>query len=568
MNKAISSLVLGAGILLAGCGGSGDDSSSSGNSGPTTVTITAIDGYLGSAEVYSDENLNSVADSDEYLGDTAENGQLSVPVDVLNYPIIVKVVAGKTTDSDIAGVLTENRQIIAAAGGKYITPFTTLAALQQVSLAELAEELGLELDAINGDFIAGHHGHIHAIARAVMALFQAELANTVLDIAALMQKANSLALYVTNNPKDDWSDVNLVISDNGVVSEAGDENVPSTQFDYTKASFIWETKDFSEHTYDDGETFHPCDMQWLNDETILVGNCFGNYFLTLSGSDGSIINSLDLTGSDAWGSYKRWFVHGDVLHIINYYDSSDQTFYNSELKPITAEQANLSIKTAISPDGRDFLDLTEDGAMTTLMDKASVGTNTVETTWIGDGVTYRYYDWPTGVVSEIGSDGIVKEKQLAIPVDIIAAVADIHNNSEFGDESPMYKLNFTLNGTDVKYLTDDTFLVTHTSYQSETLEYYHYFYINGKVVYLGLFESSSWYTGADNSTVSAYSSMRMGFDNTDPHIFRQYRISDGELIGNHEFSYDLMNGILYGQVHTAKGIVSNSDSYSSVSLLR
>lgn len=570
MKKAIFSIMLLGGMLLTGCGGGGGDSSSNSNLDPSTVTITAIDGYLGSAEVFSDKNLNWIADSDEYLGDTAEDGQISVPIAALDYPIIVKVVAGKTTDSDVAGKLTANKQLIAANGVKYVTPFTTLAALQQIDLTQLAEELGLEIDEISGDFISGNHKEAHVIARSVMALFEAELVNTALDIAALMQKANSFSSYVALNPKDDWSDEILVISDNGVVSESGEENV-LTQFNYSKASFIWETKDFSEYTYGDGEVFHPCYVRLLNEEVIVVGNCFGNYFLTLSVADGSILNSLDLSEGDVWSNGKEWFAHGDIIHVTN---GGASLFYDNELKPLTSEQVNLSVKTAISPNGYEYLDYTDDGAMTALVDKANNYTQTVKNTWLADDVTYRVYDSETGVLSEIGSDGIVKETPLATQTEIVAAVMAVHNSSEFGEESPMLEEHFTgeaYSGSEVTYLTDKTFLVRHDSNQAKpgyVTNDYHFFYIEGKVVYLGQFNQTDWYKGLDNSTVTAYSSIRMGINNTDPHIFRQYRISDGELIGNHEVSYDQMNGVLYGQVHTAQGIISISDSYSSVSLFQ
>lgn len=443
-----------------------------------------------------------------------------------------------------------------------------------MDLTQLAEELGLQFDEISSDFISDNHKEAHVIARSVMALLDAELVNTALDITALMQKTNSFSSYVALNPKEDWSDVILVINDNGVVSESGEEIVP-TQFNYSKASFIWETKDFSEYTYSDGQVFHPCYTRLLNEEVIIAGNCRGNYFLTLSVSDGSILNSLDLTEGDFGSNGKIWFVHGDILHIV---DDGVSLFYDNELKPLTSEQVNLSVKTAISPIFHaygNYLDYTDDGAMTALVEKAKKNhSQTVNNTWLADDVTYRIYDSQTGVLSEIGSDGIVKEIPLATQTEIVAAVMAVHNSSEFGEETPMLEEHFTheaSGASEVTYLTDKTFLVRHDSNQAKpgyVTNDYHFFYIEGKVVYLGQFNHSNWYKGLDNSTVTAYSSMRMSRNNTEPHIFRQYRIGDGELIGNHEVSYKQMNAVLYGQVHTAQGIISTSDSYSSVSLFR
>ncbi|MCW8329483.1 hypothetical protein MD588_11775 [Photobacterium sp. SDRW27] len=150
---------LAAAITLSGCGGSdntgsGSDNNGSGNNNLQTNTIKVIDGYLSQAEVCVDRNENSVCDASELL-DTVTNtsGEITISDADTKFPLIARAIAGKTTDSDKAGTLGNSYELIAKAGSKVVTPFTTMASVQDMTLDELAAELNLPSEVISGDYV-------------------------------------------------------------------------------------------------------------------------------------------------------------------------------------------------------------------------------------------------------------------------------------------------------------------------------------------------------------------------------------------------------------------------------
>ncbi|MEZ8094849.1 hypothetical protein ACED51_12185 [Photobacterium swingsii] len=136
-------------LSLTGCGSDSDTNTTTGN------TIKVIDGYLSQAEVCIDQNKNSVCDTGELLPTlTNAKGEITIPSDKAGYPIIARAVAGKTSDSDKLGTLGSSYELIAAAGSTVVTPFTTLAVVQEKTLDEIANELNLPADVISGDYVA------------------------------------------------------------------------------------------------------------------------------------------------------------------------------------------------------------------------------------------------------------------------------------------------------------------------------------------------------------------------------------------------------------------------------
>ncbi|MEZ9254095.1 hypothetical protein AB4139_12365 [Vibrio cyclitrophicus] len=134
----------------SGSAGTGDSSSASG-----AYTLQAIDGYLVNAEVYADIDQNgTLSDSDKMLGTTGENGTFTVESDYKDYPIIVKAIAGQTFDTDTAGTLTSNVELIAEKGSAVVTPFSTYAVKTGKTLDEVAAELQMDVSMISSDYIA------------------------------------------------------------------------------------------------------------------------------------------------------------------------------------------------------------------------------------------------------------------------------------------------------------------------------------------------------------------------------------------------------------------------------
>ena len=119
--KAVSTLSITIALILAGCGGNDSDgTSSSDGTSDAGKSITAIDGYLSAADVYVDRNENTVADTDEYLGLTDDSGVFVIPESDSEYDVIIKAIAGQTSDSDKAGKLTASFDFIAPSSASYI----------------------------------------------------------------------------------------------------------------------------------------------------------------------------------------------------------------------------------------------------------------------------------------------------------------------------------------------------------------------------------------------------------------------------------------------------------------
>ncbi|WP_261383104.1 hypothetical protein [Vibrio kanaloae] len=151
-------------LALAGCNSNSSSTSTSdsgttgtGDSGSTggAYTLQAIDGYLVNAEVYADIDQNgTLSDSDKMLGTTGENGTFTVESDYKDYPIIIKAIAGQTFDTDKAGTLTSNVELIAEKGSSVVTPFSTYAVKTGKTLDEVAAELQMDVSMISSDYIA------------------------------------------------------------------------------------------------------------------------------------------------------------------------------------------------------------------------------------------------------------------------------------------------------------------------------------------------------------------------------------------------------------------------------
>ncbi|MCW1891002.1 hypothetical protein OK016_24690 [Vibrio chagasii] len=67
------------------------------------------------------------ADKDEYIGLTGNAGEILIKKSDSEYDIIIRVIAGQTTDSDIRTTVNYSKEMISDRGQRTITPFSTLA---------------------------------------------------------------------------------------------------------------------------------------------------------------------------------------------------------------------------------------------------------------------------------------------------------------------------------------------------------------------------------------------------------------------------------------------------------
>lgn len=122
-----------------------------------TKKITVIDGYLENADVYIDRNGDQIADPAEKLAKKTNNkGQINISIADAKFDLIAQINGSATKDSDSKGHGTTGRsyQMIAKAGLNYITPFTTIAKVQNKTLATVAADLNISENVISGDYVA------------------------------------------------------------------------------------------------------------------------------------------------------------------------------------------------------------------------------------------------------------------------------------------------------------------------------------------------------------------------------------------------------------------------------
>lgn len=190
-------------LALIGCGGSDNDNNTNsqidnGNGGSVdndakvgTKTITAIDGYLINAVICNDTNNNLVCEDEEVLktqnskGETVDlvtnaNGQVVVTE---NVNVLVKAVAGQTVDADTNEVITQGYTLASHSDSDIVSPFSTLASLNSMSMEALADHIDVDADVIKSDFVAAKAvqktsedaKEAHLVARSVVRLLPEDL---------------------------------------------------------------------------------------------------------------------------------------------------------------------------------------------------------------------------------------------------------------------------------------------------------------------------------------------------------------------------------------------------------
>ncbi len=172
--------------MIAGVVGCGSDSNDSAQA--SAKAVTAIDGYLVGAEVYVDRNDNGIADDNELIGSTNDKGRVVVPASDAGYSRIVRAVAGVTIDTDKGGRVPYTYELAADPDSDVITPYTTLAVIQDKSLDQIAKDYNLSPEIVAGDYVVAKQDsndeakQAHLLARSVVTELGRNINETIADV--------------------------------------------------------------------------------------------------------------------------------------------------------------------------------------------------------------------------------------------------------------------------------------------------------------------------------------------------------------------------------------------------
>lgn len=209
-------------LLLSGCG---SDSNDAATPDAQKTTITVIDGYLEDAQVCVDRNKSGHCDADEIVGMTNADGQIAINDSDLDFPIIAQTIAGKTRDQDSAGLARNSYEMVAHAGSTFVTPFTTMATVSEMTMEELANELSMELEIISSDYVGTKANEDNTIseeakkAHLMARSLTSELAPKVSDNDAsqLSKSANTISAEINKSINEDKNldTITIEIDDDG-----------------------------------------------------------------------------------------------------------------------------------------------------------------------------------------------------------------------------------------------------------------------------------------------------------------------------------------------------------------
>ncbi|WP_311568124.1 hypothetical protein [Photobacterium arenosum] len=167
--------------LLAGCGGDSKQPVAPVKTIPS-YTITAIDGYLQSAQAWVDVGQNFRFESGDRQGTTNASGQASIALNGLEnpsqYASFVLAIAGQTVDLDNPGTPVSHSFLMSAPiGYTTVTPLTSIVHLymyeglgESTAISATAQSLGIGASQVMGDYIANGLDDIAVKARAIVQL--------------------------------------------------------------------------------------------------------------------------------------------------------------------------------------------------------------------------------------------------------------------------------------------------------------------------------------------------------------------------------------------------------------
>ncbi|MDK9739773.1 hypothetical protein KI655_20985 [Vibrio sp. D404a] len=288
-------------MALVGCGSDSDSSN-----GPTTFSITAIDGYLANANVFVDSTQDGVCDLSQ--GQTDDKGQASLSLDHRNAVVCVNAVAGQTVDSN-RGLVQHDFTLANAGSGTIINPMTnmvnkllaedselTVADAEEQVVAAITGDAGLEVSQalIFGDYIADTTEQAEALnlIGEVLVDHSDEDIETKLKLAEAMAEATQEIIEDDNQTLDDYSPI-VDIPQNGgditVTPNTRPKVVGTTEPVELTLGEAWEPYDVSdkfEDAEDDQMTF-----------TMMVVDGDGNNGLSIDSETGMITGEAEGAGS-------------------------------------------------------------------------------------------------------------------------------------------------------------------------------------------------------------------------------------------------------------------------------
>ncbi|MEI8595696.1 hypothetical protein [Photobacterium sp. Hal280] len=225
MRKSLLSVVVAA-TILSGCGGS-DSDNDDGKNLDGKVTVQVIDGYLSNAQLCVDRNRNAHCDTDELLTEkTNGNGQITISESDSQYPLIARIIAGETSDTDHPGFVWHDAELYAPAGQTILTPFSTLAYLNDQSLADYAASLNLDANLLSQDYVALKSSNpdakkVHLYARTMHAMLGKTLSDTDLAGQKIWIRNLKNKIQELENNHVDFDTVTLSLDkDNGQFTQS------------------------------------------------------------------------------------------------------------------------------------------------------------------------------------------------------------------------------------------------------------------------------------------------------------------------------------------------------------
>lgn len=160
MNKKNALAVAITAATLAGCNsssGSNDDSSS-----PNPSTFTVIDGYINNAVICARESVEKTC---VFSTTTDAKGQFELPSEYADMLITADVVGGLSSDSDTLGLSARSYTMAAVNTEQLITPFTSIAKMSDLSIEDIAAEIGVSVAELTSDYVAADDTKVHLYAR-------------------------------------------------------------------------------------------------------------------------------------------------------------------------------------------------------------------------------------------------------------------------------------------------------------------------------------------------------------------------------------------------------------------
>ena len=328
----------------------------------------------------------------------------------------------------------------------------------------------------------------------------------------------------------------------------------------------WEQKDiwddsslFPLEEFTPNTSFHPCGATIFG-EYVAVVNCYNNRIAVLDLANGNYVNQIKFPMS------ATVYVNGDYL--VSSVDG-EKTYYDGNLNQVsTPDSSDLVFHQSLHVNSPEKLSYSGDDSTVgdILIDPNQSEYSQFNPRYSSDALHITAYDKLSGEYKDFNAKGELVSSGTAPELDILNAVAEKHNTSNLPDVSFGYDklVTYLKNGAWLVVIDDSS-----TSYVQDAYQYL--YNKDGTVNYLGYFVKSSLYIGLSKGTFTTYSSTRDINTNTgeftNPHYFRQFSLLSGELISEKVLEHSELAPVLYGQSHSAKGLISTSDTYSSVVLL-